>query len=341
MPLRDMSSAHLSEVAGQQTAGIDQGRLDILEALRFFAALAVVFVHLPSVGVGGFGVDVFFVISGLVMMLSTEKGAHQFFLKRLIRIVPLYWLMTLLIFGVAVFFPALLGNTTASIEHLLKSLFFIPFDKNGSGHRPVLFLGWTLNYEMFFYLLFFVALKIKFVWRGLLTSVMLLVFVGLGSVNDSFVAAVYGDTMVMEFVMGIALYEVLRMRRAGHLLLYVLVLLLPIVCQPKLFYERGYFIGLPCLLFVLSAAAAFRESRIPKWLVFLGGASYSLYLLHAYVIQFMDKKARLFGNNIIMDVVASCAAIVVSVGLSLLVYKYFERPLNERLRISLRRLNGV
>ena len=45
-----------------------------------------------------------------------------------------------------------LNNTTADLEHLIKSLFFIPFNKNGAGHYPILFLGWTLNFEIIFYL---------------------------------------------------------------------------------------------------------------------------------------------------------------------------------------------
>ena len=61
-------------------------------------------------------------------------------------------------FVLAIFVPEVLNNTTANVDHLIKSLFFIPFDKNGTGHFPILFLGWTLNFEVIFYFLFALSL---------------------------------------------------------------------------------------------------------------------------------------------------------------------------------------
>ena len=88
-------------------------------------------------------------------LLKLIKNNEKFFLlKRIFRIVPLYWILTLGVFALAIFVPDVLNNTTANIVHLIKSLFFIPFDKNGTGHFPILFLGWTLNFEVIFYFLF-------------------------------------------------------------------------------------------------------------------------------------------------------------------------------------------
>lgn len=120
---------------------ITENRNEILELLRFIAAMSVVFVHTPTLGIGHFGVDAFFIISGFVMMLSTKKSGKNFFLKRVIRIIPTYYFFTLIIFLVAVLNPAVLSNTSANYFELLKSLLFIPFDKNNTGHYPILFLG--------------------------------------------------------------------------------------------------------------------------------------------------------------------------------------------------------
>ena len=129
-----------------------QNKITNIQVLRFIAAFSVMMVHLPLIGFGIWGVDIFFVISGFIMMYVTEKNHKNFFLKRLIRIIPIYWILTFGVFSVAILKPDLLNNTTADYEHLLKSLFFIPFNKNETGHFPILFLGWTLNYEMIFYL---------------------------------------------------------------------------------------------------------------------------------------------------------------------------------------------
>ncbi len=172
-------------------------RLSSLELLRFVAALLVVLFHLPSIGIGEFGVDIFFVISGYVMMLSTATGSHQFLLKRLIRIVPLYWAATLAVFLIALLIPSLLNNTSANLVHLIKSLLFVPFDKNGTGHQPLLTIGWTLNFEMYFYLLFAVGCALSHRYRAVITASLLVGFIVLLGQGESFLARVYSDAIVL------------------------------------------------------------------------------------------------------------------------------------------------
>ena len=101
-----------------------QNKIDNIQVLRFLAAFSVMMVHLPIFGFGSWGVDIFFVISGFIMMYVTEFNERNFLIKRIIRIVPLYWILTLGVFSVAFFFPDLLNNTTASLDHLIKSLFY-------------------------------------------------------------------------------------------------------------------------------------------------------------------------------------------------------------------------
>ncbi|OTA19619.1 acyltransferase [Xenorhabdus beddingii] len=135
---------------------MDKQKYEIIEIMRFIAASAVVCVHIPTIEIGHWGVDVFFIISGFVMMASTKNSGENFFIKRIIRVAPIYWLFTLGVFMIALIAPKLLNNTTPDFINLFKSILFIPFDKNGIGHFPILFVGWTLNYEMFFYFLFFI-----------------------------------------------------------------------------------------------------------------------------------------------------------------------------------------
>ena len=96
-------------------------KINNIQVLRFFAALSVMMVHLPLFGFGVWGVDFFFVISGFIMMYITDLSSKFFFLKRLARIIPLYWILTILVFCLALTKPELLNNTTPNFEHLLKS----------------------------------------------------------------------------------------------------------------------------------------------------------------------------------------------------------------------------
>ena len=95
---------------------------------------------------GEFRVDVFFVLSGFVIAFalgSGTVGVRDFVVNRLVRIVPLYWLATLLVFFGALLRPDLFNSTTADVSELLKSLFFIPYRKESGHIFPMLFVGWT------------------------------------------------------------------------------------------------------------------------------------------------------------------------------------------------------
>ena len=75
-----------------------QNKIDSIQILRFLAAFSVMMVHLPLFGFGAWGVDIFFVISGFIMMYVTESNERNFLVKRIIRIVPLYWMLTMGVF---------------------------------------------------------------------------------------------------------------------------------------------------------------------------------------------------------------------------------------------------
>jgi exopolysaccharide production protein ExoZ len=157
-------------------AGHARVKLIQLQILRALAASLVVIDHslvvlrdsgfdcarfLPAgFLLGHSGVAAFFVLSGLIMvrqsaaLFGERSGPLRFAYRRITRIVPLYWLVTLV-------FAATLWRNEAPHPHrqLLFSLFFIPNYFAGFTRLfPVFQLGWTLNYEMFFYLLFFLAL---------------------------------------------------------------------------------------------------------------------------------------------------------------------------------------
>ena len=152
-----------------------------IQILRAVAACLVVFGHAlhetadisartgrPPLNVNvidwGIGVDIFFVISGFIMIYTTaelfgQPGAMRTFLmRRIIRIVPLYWLMTAGLILTFLLAPKLLNVPIEGWRSIVTSFFFIP-DLRGNGEvRPIMALGWSLNYEMFFYAVYAVCL---------------------------------------------------------------------------------------------------------------------------------------------------------------------------------------
>src|SRR5262249_10848440 len=139
-----------------------------IQVLRAIAAYLVVVYHIqPHVSnllsapmtsdMGAVGVDVFFVISGFIMVFTSsnrERTTWEFWRDRIIRIVPLYWLATFCMIAITLFGFAPSGLHGWDGKDLVTSMFFLPNIRNDGVPEPILSPGWTLIYEMFFYFLF-------------------------------------------------------------------------------------------------------------------------------------------------------------------------------------------
>lgn len=111
---------------------------------------------------GASGVDLFFVISGFIMFYiqyHKNRTCLSFFKDRLLRIAPLYWLLTCFLGLLLLISPFLFREMTFSFKWLLSSILFSSNTLMGS--LPLLYVGWTLEYEMLFYLLFSISLLMK------------------------------------------------------------------------------------------------------------------------------------------------------------------------------------
>ena len=145
-----------------------------LQLLRAFAAINVVYLHVliggesygkPTVifpyvgGWGANGVDIFFVISGFVMIYThaiNPKTILNFYKSRILRIVPVYWLITGFIILLYIIFPNIFRFLMIDIKSSVSSFLFISQLINNS--NPIINLGWTLEWEMLFYLIFGIAI---------------------------------------------------------------------------------------------------------------------------------------------------------------------------------------
>ena len=333
-------------------------RIHNIQALRGFAALLVVFGHaglmLPGLHpFGTFGVDVFFVISGFIMAMICDRNPERFFLRRLIRIVPLYWAATLGVFALAYFAPALMKTTRASFHDLALSLLFVPFYKLGAtSANPVLFVGWTLNYEMYFYVILALCLaacgtmkiaRSRAPWLASAALAVLMMCCKPFAGRWAF-ARMYAEPLVLEFVMGIAVYWLVKtggqeratkLRGAAWLLMLggaALLILMEgreIVWAAIGGWQRPVLWGLPAMLLVLGGALLTRggEDTSSKTLVLLGDASYVIYIIHIYVLDGFERVlARRLPALEISRPLGCAISLSLTALLSVGMYLYAERP---------------
>lgn len=333
-----------------------------IQALRGLAALFVVFQHVRFLNFGAFGVDIFFCISGFMIMFTTEKSTKYFFRKRLIRILPLYYLMTIGTYLLLLLFPSMFQQTRHDPSYLIKSLLFLPFDIGGGAIQPLVRIGWTINCEMLFYLLFFIAFHISRKYRGLICGAFLAVLVGavqifapvisswqspIGSMLSPFLIF-YGDPVMLEFFLGILAYYLLRYLYGRHLLhpFSQTVSLVSFLCVPVIFCLLAYFTprinvigfrrlpqwGLPAFLLLVLAFLAGLQMTMPRFLVLLGNISYSLYLVHYYPVMLLDRTIFDFSTLSVLSVVGLVASVVLSVALAYLSWILVEQKFTGWLR---------
>lgn len=283
-----------------------------IQFLRFFAASLVVMTHamaqFPEMrSFGAFGVDIFFVISGFIISFITHKDQSHFFLKRLIRIVPQYWAFTLGLALITLVAPSILRSATWNVEHILASLFFVPWWTEKTGFSPLLRLGWTLNYEMFFYLVFWGSMKISVARRELLCSVALLVIclaINAAGIDQKSPLYFYADSIIFEFIFGMLLAVLYRERRSlfdrldwklltplagGSLSIFFLT-----DYQDPDALPRALIWGIPAffLVYFCMRAESYAQrlnTTTQRWVLTLGEISYPLYLIHVYCIVAFDR----------------------------------------------------
>ena len=314
---------------------LNNNKIDIIEFSRFVAAMLVMCVHMPVFGFGAFGVDIFFIISGFVMMHSTETTSSNFFKKRLIRILPNYYIFTLGVFILALKFPHLLNNTTADLNHLLKSLFFIPFNKNETGHFPILFLGWTLNLEMLFYSIFALSLMINKKYRGFISSYILLTIFFISAYINSFPLKAYNDFIIFEFILGMIIYLIIFKKNYIESFLMLLAIIIGCLFHEINLNNRLLIYGLPSMIIMFLMILKFQNLKLSKFILMLGAGSYSLYLTHPYIIQFFDRFTNWFSGDFLQKSLSIFLCIILTNTFAILTYKYYELPIRRYFRKKL------
>ncbi|MBE8607846.1 acyltransferase family protein [Vibrio sp. OPT10] len=287
-----------------------------IQALRAFSALFVVFYHVFAVQdkfftsidfpeifkLGKSGVDMFFVISGFIMVLVTKdtkpgiSSANKFLIKRFVRIYPIYWFYSLLVLAVYLLYPSLVNSSQDGQVNLIESFLLFPQDV-----LPLLMVGWTLTYEVYFYILFFFCLlffkwhyfPIVFLFLGFLISIFN------GQYTSPYLDLVF-NALVLEFILGALLayvYICVGFSKINIVFLSIFSISALFISFEYVYLQglidnissidRLFYFGVPCALILLSCVLIEKNFNvlIPDFIVKLGDSSYSLYLSHILVIN--------------------------------------------------------
>lgn len=317
-----------------------------IQFLRAIAALAVVIFHLPDfghdlswsgdlhknlIGSGAAGVDLFFVISGFIMAHTFARrpsSPAEFMTRRILRIAPLYWAVTCTYWAVLAIGSAHFRDNYMSAGHLLSSLAFV--SQPAGYENPFILPGWTLEFEMLFYVLFALSISL-FARRPLVPLAAILVVL----------APVSGLYIILEFVLGIGAFFISRRLSHPHLYVGLLlgggILFLGVIASGfNLAFEgagtslaRTLAWGGPAFLIVLGAIGI--RQRIPGLLLYLGDASYSIYLTHGIAGSLC---VSVFGTSLATThpLAAQGISLLICIVLGCVVFAWVEKPLLRWLR---------
>ena len=321
------------------------------ESLRIFAAIFVVMSHVTFITwpvinlftsnnffLGSIGVDIFFVLSGFVIRISSDNIAHltkfkrirEFIFSRVFRIYPLYIILTLFY----VFLKHIYYDTVYTLEEIVKSILLLPINSPPNYVDPILAPAWTLRFELYFY--FLVGFSLFFKHRSLIIATLVV-----GSYIFGFFGYPYGANIIFEFLfgyLGLEICNFLKKKLGNQSLLLILISAISVLLASlgsdfspsdnsiiprmqihygELSFPRFIAWGLPCACLVWSAYIAENKVNLPlsSW----GKYTYSVYLLQVFCIPVSITVAKNFGQFL------GVVTLVVTISMtSLFFFRYIE-----------------
>jgi len=298
-----------------------------IQYLRAISILMVLWAHLVG-NFGAQGVDIFFVISGFIMMHIMHQRSQnylEFFFARFFRIAPLYYLATALVL--------LTGNAyEPTFWHIIQSFSLLKV----YWHQPVLILGWTLEYEFCFYLLCSISIllfknqksRIIFLFAALIS---LFVVIDLLIFNDK----MYGH--FLEFLLGMMCYFLTKREFFNHLNPWACIggiisgfcalIFVDIYFYNPLTFLRFIGYGIPSFVIVLFALSLENSVSVKeiKFLKIIGDASYAIYTFHMIALYLFSDLTRMYIQG--QPLLAYGFLFLVSIGLGVVVHFYVEKPI--------------
>jgi peptidoglycan/LPS O-acetylase OafA/YrhL len=216
--------------------------------------------------------------------------------------------------------------------------------------------GWTLSYEMFFYILFWISCLISIRYRALICSVFIVI---VHIASNVFALLPYDGLMFYEFIFGFALYYLLtfskdtepRHTTSHHQGVFMAIALLSLLVLylTDFSIHRLFVWGPLSFSFVLSFVFAFKNAKFPSFLLLIGDMSYSIYLVHMPIINtvksllikfagaayFLDNKGIKALSETHFIVLFFITSVTLTFAISFLFYVLIEKRLTAFLRKKL------
>lgn len=339
-------------------------KIQNIQALRGIAVLLVLLFHLITIErkyggtdtlmpvlfeFGRFGVDLFFVVSGFVMVTVTRgkfqnrKQAFLFLYHRIIRIYPIYWVYTTLVLAVFLITPSWVNSSQGNQVDILASFLLLPSDI-----RTLISVGWTLIHEVYFYLVFFLVLLLtseRYMPIAILFWAVAIVFFNVSlETTDPYVKLI-SHPLTLEFIGGCFIAKMFL--RESNLIKSTrsLLLIASIGLASSIFgYDYYHFMtgelnlpgwwrilifGFPAMLIVFCFISAERNGYIlHSMLVKIGDASYSIYLSHLLTLSVVGRIWGIFSSNTIYDNLFMLPVLfLLAIIVGALSYHFVEKPL--------------
>ncbi|UWS31107.1 acyltransferase family protein [Erwinia pyrifoliae] len=334
-----------------------ENKLISLQWLRAVAVLLVVGWHVmvkanvlnitseQYFAIGNAGVDLFFIISGFIMAYTLQKqdNGRVFFVKRLARIIPLYWFFSLTALIIYLYNPNMVNSHT---EHttILNSFTLFPIEN----HAMLIDVGWTLRYEFIFYSILSICLIFRKDTGLKLCSILLLAipFTSYFFNQRGFYFDFLTNEILMGFSFGIIAYYVNRKiyiySKSIITILLGLALLLTLEnYTPHL--HRTFKYGVPMLLILFGTLKLNQKGSncISKVLSITGDASYSIYLSHMFTIGIAILASRKILLGTKFDYLFIPFSILASTIVGIVIFHYIEKPLLKLVKNTLRSYSNV
>lgn len=289
---------------------------------------------------GSSGVDLFFIISGFIMLYSIHAtpsmGARLFMVRRIIRIVPLYWIATTLSLSLPFMLPQIFKNFSIDTWYIAKSYLFIP-----QITAPLLTTGWTLVYEMYFYLVLaaflYAGLRSKIYWVVVVFIISYLLGLFLPQYNVYPVFYRYTSEMLLEFVIGLLLFYVYHKGFRINVWVAAVLMAMGIALYSLLDGSMRLFsYGVPMACIFSGVIFCYRDLLNFKALHLMGDASYSLYLTQVFTIPACGILIR----KLAIDVYAFSVPLLMfyfsaAIAVAMCSYFFLERPITNWLKKKL------
>ncbi len=320
-----------------------ENKMNNIQYLRGLCALSVFFSHVPCLHIssGQIGVALFMIIGAFFSMYSTDKNPNNVLVKKLIKIIPLYWMLTISVFVITIIKPNLLYSTVGSIGNLIKSLLFIPYDTNNIfGHGPLLNVGWYLEIDIYYMVIFSIFNKF-FYEKRLKLSVFFFSFmfiIGRIFNFDHYIFTAYTSYCLIYYVLGLLIYQLYVNK--SKLMSALNNKVIPIISTVVFFFIMYFFkhnIFFTLIISMLFIVTLYNDNGYYfKPIVYYGNISFPFYLIHYFVIAFFDR--LVFNLNVFNLKTFLCIIVILLITLFLsyiinIFLKKFEKIAKNKLNL--------